>query len=412
MKKLRLKLIEVAFASSVIVFLAMALGLYSSLISYYANQADAITSFISYNGGKLPETSEFSVEEFEDDTRYNISLNDESAFRMRYFIVYLDENDEIRATLTDHIASVDSGTARTFASAVLLFGKKVGYYLEYRYRVVEDPVKNDRYIIFLDCHDTLYAQRNLLARIVLVTLLFALAVMLVFAVFSKKILEPFERNQRMQKQFITDASHELKTPLAVIEANAEVLKYKSGDNEWIKNITSQTDRMAKLINQLLILARMEEMGDNFEKENVDMSELVEGVISRFTEVFDQKNVSPEKNITPGMVFSVNRSQMENLCDILIENASKYVDENGTVEVGLTSVGGKKLMMTVSNTCVGQENMDCEKIFERFYRTDESRTSSTGGHGIGLSIARRIAEQHKGTVTAASKDGKVTFTVRL
>ncbi|MBQ3785888.1 MAG: HAMP domain-containing histidine kinase [Lachnospiraceae bacterium] len=412
MKKLRIKLIEVAFASSVIVFLVMALGLYSSMFSYYAHQADAMTSFISYNGGKLPEINEYSVKEFEDNTQYDISLNDESAFRVRYFIIYLDENDEVKGMLTDHIASVDEDTAGIFASSVLLLGRKVGYYLEYRYRVVEDKAKNERYIIFLDCHDTLYAQRNLLVRIIMVTLLFALAVMLVFAVFSKKILEPFERNQRMQKQFITDASHELKTPLAVIEANAEVLKYKSGDNEWIKNITSQTDRMAKLINQLLILARMEEMGDNIEKESVDMSELVESVISRFTEVFDRKNVTLEKNITPGLVFSANRNQMENLCDILIENASKYVDENGKVEVALISQGGKKLMMTVSNTCTGQENMDCEKIFERFYRTDESRTSSTGGHGIGLSIARRIAEQHKGTITAASKDGKVTFTVRL
>jgi len=412
MKKLRVKLIEVAFISSVIVFFVMALGLYSSLVSYYARQADAMTSFISYNGGNLPEVSEYTIKEFEDDTRYDISLNDESAFRVRYFVVYLDENYEMKGMLTDHIASMDEGTAEGFASAVLLFGKKVGYYMEYRYRVVDDMSKNERYIIFLDCHDNLFAQRNLLVRIVMVTLLFALAVMLVFAVFSKKILEPFERNQRMQKQFITDASHELKTPLAVIEANAEVLKYKSGDNEWIKNITSQADRMAKLINQLLILARMEEMGDNIEKENVDMSELLEGVLSRFTEVFDRKNVSLDKNINQGLVFSANRSQMENLCDILIENASKYVDENGTVEVGLKAQSGKKLVMTVSNTCTGQENMDCEKIFERFYRSDESRTSSTGGHGIGLSIARRIAEQHKGTITAASKDGKVTFTVRL
>ncbi len=413
MKKLRMKMLAVAFASSVIVFLTMAMGLYFTLVSYNAHHADSMTKLISLSDGNLSSSIVIAGDEGDKAlSQYGISLNDDSLFRLRYFTVYLDKDNRVTATMTDHIASVDEDMAANLSSAVLFMGKKVGYYMEYRYRLVEKEDPREKYIVFLDCHDTLYTQRDLLFRILFVTIFFAFAVMLVFAIFARKILEPFERNQRMQKQFITDASHELKTPLAVIDANAEVLKYKSGDNEWVDNITAQTKKMARLINQLLVLARMEEVGENFEKENLDLSQLLTGVVSRFEEVFVQKGVAFDIKITPEIMINANRNQMENLCEILVENASKYVTEGGSAGVSLKLQGGKKPVMTVSNSCEDAEHMDCEKIFERFYRTDESRTSSTGGHGIGLSIARRIVEQHRGTIYASAKEGVITFTVRF
>ncbi|MBR5421755.1 MAG: GHKL domain-containing protein [Lachnospiraceae bacterium] len=412
MKKLQLKLVRVAFTSSVTVFLVMGLGLYLALANYNTSQADARTSLIAFNGGEVPDYQTFSVTEFEDTTRYRIRLDDESEYRIRYFIVYLDENGGVKDIRVDHIASIDEESAEDYASEVIFRGRKRGYYQGYRYRLVQEEDSDSSFIVFLDCAESIYAQREILLRIVIITLLFALAVTIVFAAFSRQILEPFERNQRMQKQFITDASHELKTPLAVISANAEVLRYKNGDNEWLDNITSQTQRLSRLIGQLLVLSRMEEVGDAPEKEKLDLSQMAENSVARFREVFGRKGVNFETKIEEGLMIEANRNQMENLCDILIENASKYVDENGQAGVILSAAGGRKIKLEVFNTAEGCENMDCERIFERFYRTDESRSSSTGGHGIGLSIAKRIAEQHKGTISAAAEKGKVTFTVRL
>ena len=412
MKKLQLKMILVAFISSVTVMSILALGVYLMLAWYNADQADAMTSLISFSGGIIPSSQGFSQNDFESSTRYRIRLDEESAFRKRYFIAYLDKNQSIIDIQMDHIASISDEDAETFVRETLQRGKTTGYYKEYRYRVVDDQMTDGSSVIFLDCRDAIYAQNAMLGRIVVITIIFALGITIVFAIFSRKILEPFDRNQRMQKQFITDASHELKTPLAVISANADVLKYKDGDNEWINNITSQTQRMSRLINQLLVLARMEEVGDKIEKEAVDLTGIVESSVTKLHEIFAQKNVTLETAIEPGVIAMANRNQMENLCDILIENASKYVNENGRVVIRLSGAGGKRVLFSVNNTAEHTENMDCERIFERFYRTDQSRTSTTGGHGIGLSIAKRIVEQHKGSIAATTKEGEVTFTVRL
>lgn len=412
MKKLQVKMVMVAFLSSVMVFSILALGMYFALVLYNESQADAMTSLISFGGGSIPNGQGFSKAEFEIQTRYRIRLDEETAFRKRYFVVYLDEEGNVEDIQTDHMASVGEETASTFAMQALLRRNKTGYYQAYRYRVAEDSSTGNQFVIFLDCRDSINAQNAMLIRIVVIAMLFALILTLVFAVFSRKILEPFDRNQRMQKQFITDASHELKTPLAVISANADVLRYKGGNNEWINNITSQTQRMSRLINQLLVLARMEEVGDKVEKESVDMSQIVESSVSKLSEIFSQKGVELEKVIESNVMIMANRSQMENLCDILIENASKYVDEKGRAGVRLSGGSGKKMVLTVFNTAEHTGEMDCERIFERFYRADASRTSSTGGHGIGLSIAKRIAEQHKGSITAKAENGQVSFTVRI
>lgn len=411
MGKLQKKMITVAFLSTVIVFFIMAFGFYMLMVSYNADQADAVTSLIDFNGGLFPEEKDFSREEFEQKTHYRIRMDDEAAFRMRYFIVQLDDQGKVLEIKSDHISSVTRNEAGDFSKEVMKKNSDTGYYKEYRYRIVREPTHSGIQIIFLDCEDTIDAETDLFQRILVVALFLAVAVTFVFALFSRKIVEPFERNRNMQKQFITDAGHELKTPLAVISANAEVLKYKNGNNEWIDNITSQTERMTKLINRLLMLSRMEEVGEGIDKQPVNMTEIVDNTVSRLKEVFSQKKAALSAETGQDIMAYANRSQMETLCDILIENASKYVNENGRADIRLFS-DNRKVALTVSNSSVQAHDMDCSKIFERFYRTDKSRTSSTGGHGIGLSIAKRIVEQHNGTINAAADGDVVTFTVRL
>ena len=411
MNKLKLKMIIVAFVSSVLVFSVMALGVCLAVAHYNIRKADATTSLISLNGGVIPSASDFSQEEFRDRTKYKLKLDDEAMFRTRYFIINLDPEDNITDIQSDHISSIDYVEAELYATDVLNRAFDVGYYLEYRYRVVNDESTGGKFIVFLDCTEAIALQNATVFSTVILACLFAIALTLIFSAFSNRIIEPFEANERMQKQFITDASHELKTPLAVISANAEVLKYKNGDNEWIDNITSQSQKMAKLIDQLLVLSRMEEMGEDTATSEVDLSAVTESSVSKLKGIFEQKEVDLQIDIEPDVVICANREQMETLTDILIENASKYVTEKGKAGVSLTTER-KKAVLSIYNSASDIDDMDCDKIFERFYRTDESRTSSTGGHGIGLSIAKRIVEQHNGRIKARIEEDTVVFRVEL
>lgn len=410
MKKLQRKMIAVAFVSIILVFSILVAGLYFTLGLSNANRADAMTRLISYNDGKMPVLHDFNEEEFEAKTRYKIDLNEEAEFRTRYFTVKLGNNEEEYQVKMDHIASVSESEAVKMAKNVGYRDKETGFYGKYRYRIVSTDSAID-YVIFLDCTDYFDSQKATLNIAIVLSVMFALLVSFIFASLSSKILKPFEMNQRSQKQFITDASHELKTPLAVISANAEVLKYKNGENEWTNNIISQTEKMSKLINQLLILTRMEEVGDAEKKELLDYSEIVNNSLNKFREVINGRNATVKTMIDDSVKVIGVRNQIENLSDILIENASKYVTEGGEVTVSLNS-SGKKTMLCVYNSAELGDGFDPERIFDRFYRTDRSRTSSTGGHGIGLSIAKRISEEHRGKIEARVKENGVEFIVMI
>jgi hypothetical protein len=384
------------------------IGLHFTLVLSNTNKADAITRVISYNDGRMPGLREFDEEEFEAKTRYRIDLNEEAEFRTRYFVVWMEKPDNGPQIIIDHIASVSEEDAMKMAEFVVQKDHETGYYGKYRYRTVGsgDDVEC---VIFLDCSEYFESQKATLNISIVLSVMFALLISFIFASLSSKILRPFEQNQKAQKQFITDASHELKTPLAIISANAEVLKYKNGENEWTENIVSQTEKMSHLINQLLILSRMEEVGDDAKKEMLDYSEIVKASLNKFSEVFNGKNVSIEAEINDHVSVLGVRNQIENLCDILIENASKYVTQGGLLKIKLEKTG-KKTELRVFNTARLEEGFDGERIFDRFFRTDKSRTSSTGGHGIGLSIAKRITEQHHGIIKAVPVEDGVEFSV--
>ena len=221
---------------------------------------------------------------------------------------------------------------------------------------------------------------------------------IIFIIASKRVVRPFEVNSQRQKQFITDASHELKTPLAIISANAEVLQYKGEQNEWLQNIVEQAKRMGKLINQLLVLAKLDEVQENNERQEIDMKELVEKAVEPFHEVLEQKDVMLSVEAEDGLIVRANREQIEQLVTILMDNASKYVSEHGSI-VWVT--------FSIANT-TEEDKIDTARLFDRFYRNDSSRSSKTGGHGIGLSIAKKIVDAHKGSIAAESEGNTVIF----
>jgi signal transduction histidine kinase len=222
--------------------------------------------------------------------------------------------------------------------------------------------------------------------------------------FSGKAVAPVVESLEKQKHFITDAGHELKTPLAVISANVDVLELESGKSEWTTSIRGQIKRMNGLVKNMLTLSRMEEDNIHVVFSDVDMSMTIVESSANFAAIAESRGLKYNIDIAEDVHITGDKNAINQLASLLIDNAMKYASEKGSVNVYLTSdERKKKAVLEVTNTCdcIPEGNLD--RLFDRFYRADSSRSRDTGGYGIGLSVARAIATSHGGTIEA-KRDG--------
>ncbi|MCR5770278.1 MAG: HAMP domain-containing histidine kinase [Butyrivibrio sp.] len=222
------------------------------------------------------------------------------------------------------------------------------------------------------------------------------------------ILKPLEESYKKQKKFISDAGHELKTPVAAIDANAELLYGDIGDNKWLQSIRYESGRMTELIRQLLDLARTESI--SIVKEKIDLSRLIMGSVLPYEGVAFEKGYAIETDIENDIFVQGSSSQLEQLTAILVDNAIDHAKGEGQIHISLKKEG-KKAVLIVSNPGEALTDEDIKNLFERFYRADKAH-SDTGHYGLGLSIAKSIVTTHKGTIGVNCIDGKVIFTVKL
>lgn len=411
MKKMRLKMIGIVFASVVAAFMVMTIILVMCFGAYRNRQADQITAMISENNGTVPQLKDYKQQQKNSQSfeRYFNNYNEDSAYRTRFFRIFLDEDKKVTNVNMDYIAAVDEKKAVRMTKMAMLRRRKVGLVGSYRYRK-EYKDGQVRSIIFLDCKENQSFYHLAVTITITVSTLLTCLITVIFAIASKRAVRPFEINSNRQKQFITDASHELKTPLAIISANAEVLQYKGDGNEWTQNIIDQTKHMGKLINQLLVLAKLDEVQEKSEKQEADLKLLLEETTRPFEEVATQKKVTLKLHLEEGVTIRVNREQIAQLVSILTENAAKYVNDGGKIVWRLTKTQHGAVLVVKNTT--EKELPDTKRMFDRFYRSDSSRSSKTGGQGIGLSIAKKIVDSHKGSITAKAGDGMVTFRVSL
>lgn len=220
---------------------------------------------------------------------------------------------------------------------------------------------------------------------------------------SRWITKPVQLAFHRQKQFIADASHELKTPLTIITTNAEVLKATLPDNKWLNYILEQSGRMKTLINSLLDLARLDSGSEKSALQNFDLSRTVRNTALSFESLAYEYKKKYFFDIANGLSLYGNEENIRQLVTILLDNAFKYSDEKGTITISLAPSAGKKQLL-VHNTGKGIDSKDQKHIFERFYRLDSSRSRQSGGYGLGLSIAESIVKNHKGQISVKS-DGK-------
>ncbi len=243
---------------------------------------------------------------------------------------------------------------------------------------------------------------------------FGISAVLVFflALFlSKRIISPLEENDRRQKQFISDAGHELKTPISVMSTNLELLSREMGeDNQWLSNIKYENERMSDLVKDLLELSRAESSAT--EHQDLDLSTLVTGETLPFESIAFEQGLTLNSDIPEGIRVQGDPAQLRQLTAILLDNAISHSEGEDAVEIGL-SEDRHQAILAVTNSGPEIPEDVRDKLFERFYRTDEARTGDDSGHyGLGLAIAKAIVQAHSGTIGCNCSDGKVTFRVTL
>lgn len=221
---------------------------------------------------------------------------------------------------------------------------------------------------------------------------------------SSLLVRPLERNEQEQRRFISDAGHELKTPVSVIATNVELLRREIGSNRWLENITAENERSGKLIKSLLALTRAQE--DSAPMEPVNLSDIAESTILPFEGVAFEKGHVLNSSVQPGLHIRGNEQQLSGLISILLDNAIQYSVENSEIDV-LLSEENRHLLLRVSNQSEKMSEEQCRQLFDRFYRSDSSRTGD-GHYGLGLSIAQKIVQSHHGEIHASWKDGVITI----
>ncbi|MDR1042946.1 MAG: HAMP domain-containing histidine kinase [Clostridiales Family XIII bacterium] len=367
--------------------------------------------FIDNSGPDLPiDYSNFFV----------VNLNDNGTLSI-FSRMDLDEKDYLdaaEAVVKDGVAGTGdirfagSHWLYSYSTKAVVGGRTVGE------AMFNNAVYGGASMVFLNVDDTDKAMNRLLISMIIIGGCVLAGLFLISLAFSNRALRPTEESLLRQRQFVADASHELKTPLAIIDANAEAAmneRIAPGARMWIERIEDESGRMRGLIDNLLLLARSEDAADiAVENLPVDLSSAAEREIDRVEAVMFERGIGVEFQSPEGGGIAVNADpeRVRQILLILLDNAMKYTDEGGrvAVQVGRSRKYGH---VKISNTGDGIDADDLAHIFDRFYRADKSRTSGfSGGYGLGLSIARAIAERSGGNVTAESADGLTTFTVEL
>lgn len=287
-------------------------------------------------------------------------------------------------------------------------GKTSGFIGSYRFLKVESNVGN--LILFLNCQRELDSFESFLKNSILVSFVVIVSVLILVILVSKKVIAPIQETYIKQKQFITGASHELKTPLAIISSNADVLEMEHGDSKWTNNIHNQVERLSSLVNSLVVFSRMEEK-DSVERAQFNLTEALKSRIEDFNELANFQKKYIVTDIDSALNYYGEKDSIVQLMDILLENAIKYAPEDSDILVCLKK-NRKNAILKVSNKADVKKG-DLSKVFDRFYRLDESRNSTIKGYGIGLSMAQLIAEKHRETIRAYSpEDGVFKIEMRF
>lgn len=332
----------------------------------------------------------------------HIPITENTRMSSVYFTVRTDPEGTVVQTDVSRIATVTEAQASSLTQTVQANGKQEGRISGFRYRSAALPNSVGTVWLFLDTSEQANSTMRLFLLSVLIGVACWLVMFLLVFLLSGRAIRPIAANIERQKQFVTDAGHEIKTPLAIISANTEAMELHNGESKWSRNIREQVTRLNGLMQNLLTLAKIDELNVSLTREPLSLSALTEEGSDMFREAMELKHLQVERRIQPDLTVNANRELMSRLISILMDNALKYTPAGGSVVIELFRTD-KATQLVVANECENLPNCPAEKLFDRFYRVDPARTQKSGGYGIGLSAARSIVEAHGGTISAMYRD---------
>ena len=340
-------------------------------------------------------------------------MSPEVPYEARYFIAMVTKDGNIIETDFSRIISVDQESVDAYVQKATGSEKKHGFIEQFRYaKQTNDKMTR---IIFLDCGRKLDSFRTFMWTSMAVGFLGCVIVFVVFLFAAGRIVRPIAESYEKQKRFITDAGHEIKTPLTIIGANLDLLESDYGENESFSDIRTQTKRLSALTKDLVYLSKMEESENTLKKIDFPVSDLIIETAHQFNALAQAQRKEYRVQVEPNVTMCGAPDAIRQMINLLLDNAMKYSPDGGIVTLDVYTQK-KLLFISVFNTTfvpISKESIT--HLFDRFYRTDSSRNSETGGHGIGLSIAQAITAAHNGKITAETVNGsdlRITVTMPL
>ena len=409
-RKLKIRFILLASAAIVCILLTMIAVLNSVRFLQTNGEIQAVLNILSANNGDFP-----SVEETAESLQ-NDRITIDTIYQYRYFSVVYKEDKTLYSTNLDHLSNLSKEQALSYANKVIKDSRSSGVFKVgsqfYSYQITQDS-KTKRYLlVVLDSTNYLESRNDFFWLSIQLCFYSFIFFVLVVSGFSNFAIRPYIKNYENQKRFITNAGHELKTPLAIISANTELQELMTGENEWTESTKDQVQRLSNLINQMVVLARLEEQPD-VTLVDVNFSEVVKKVAGNFKSVIEKAGKKYEIKLQEDIHVKATEDELYELVSILIDNACKYCDEDGQIFVTLTKAKrGKRARLTVANSYADGKNVDYSRFFDRFYREDESHNQKQPGYGIGLSMAESLVRIFKGRIWVSYKKGLIGFTVLL
>jgi signal transduction histidine kinase len=426
LKKLRIKFVMLT-SLSLLVLLGIIL-ISSNLLTFreLVENVDMVVERLASNGGpgmrdmapqdNLGERADTDKPKRREKFWGDAGMSPETMYEARFFTADISTDGTVTGVNTENIAMVDDEAATKYAAIVYGKNKDKGFADDFRFLKTYD--KDGVHIVFLDCGRRLATFRNSLVINCGISFGGLIVIIILIAVFSRKILRPLTESYEKQKQFISVAGHEIKTPVTIIDADAEILAMEIGeDNEWLQDICLQTKRMASLTNDLLTLSRMDENRQQFTMIDFPVSDVVSETVASFQTLAKSKGRNIKAEIAPMLSYNGDEGSIRQIAGILLDNAIKYTktEADGScrdIELKLEKKN-KNIILSVSNSSEPVSEEQRRHFFDRFYRTEQSDKSGQGGYGLGLSIAKSIVEKHKGRISASAPDmNTVQITVTL
>ena len=396
-KKLRRK-----FVCTVMVIALLMMGLVLGVVIYFTGQnmqTQSISMMRSVVASPFQQNS--------------LGASNDDELRMPFFVVQISTRGELIATSGGYFDISDREYLEKIVNLALKSNRESGEMERYDLRYLKTVSPRGITIVFADTATETAAMRSLIYSSVLIFC----AAMLVFwgisILLSRWAVKPVEKAWEQQRQFVADASHELKTPLAVIMANAELLQNEPTQENNIKfsqNILSTSYQMRSLVENMLEMARADNSKGKLPFAPLDLSQLVSDAVLSFQLLYEEKNMLLHSEVPDGIAISGSEQHLYQVMDVLLDNALKYSTPNATVNVELAAFG-RHCLLTVTSPGAQISKEDLKNIFKRFYRADKARTMN-GSYGLGLSIAEAIVQAHKGKIWAESRDGQNSFHIQL